>query len=276
MKVICHLLLWLLLITALMLRADAPERSAPAPRSGGAGSSAAKPGKVTGTVQSTRLYTPSDPTATGGLHARLLDAKEPVQQAFAIDNGNPKLVYQGAVSEPVPSAGKNGQEIRFSGLPVAIYDLVFVAPDRFYEGCSLAREADTLSNKDREAISATINKSTPFFDTKKIHRQEGLTGRSGKARCILQEVRTHSVTLQSGEVRADIQVRSIKLAFLEDIGAVAGWQLVHTREIVRTEVGPEDVKGLLPHTYLPGLGGIRVVDTEKDLGELKLSATPGK
>ncbi|MBU0715017.1 MAG: hypothetical protein KJ964_06640 [Verrucomicrobia bacterium] len=219
-------------------------------------------GKVTGTQQSSRLYTKSDPAARGGIHAKLAAFTTPVQQVFAIDNGNPKLVYQGTVLE-------DGKEIQFAGLPVAIYDLVLVAPDRFYEGCRLARDPDTLTDRDRQSIAFTINKSVPFFDTKKIHRCEGTTGRNGKVRCVLQEVRTHPVTLQDATTRTDIQVRSIKLAFLEDVGAV-GWQMVQTREIVRTEVGPKDMKGLLPHCYLPVLGGIRVVDTDKDLGELNL------
>lgn len=219
-------------------------------------------GKVTGTHQSSRLYTKTDPATPGGLHARLSAGTKPVQQAFAIDNGNPKLVYQGTVSE-------DGKEIQFSGLPAAIYDLLLVAPDRFYEGCRLARDPDTLTDRDRQAINETINKSVPFFDTKKINRCEGITGANGKVRCVLQEMRTRPITLQDGSQRTDIQVRSIKLAFLEDVGK-AGWQMVQTREIVRTEVGPQDLKGILPHCYLPGLGGIRVVDTDKDLGELDL------
>ena len=220
-------------------------------------------GKITGTQQSSRLYTKSDPAASGGMHAKLAAFAHPVQQVFAIDNGNPKLIYQGTVSE-------DGKQIQFTGLPSAIYDLVLVASDRFYEGCRLARDPDTLTDRDRQSIAFTINKSVPFFDTKKIHRCEGMSGRNGKVRCVLQEVRTHPVMLQSGIERTDIQVRSIKLAFLEDVGEV-GWQLVKTREIVRTEVGPQDIKGLLPHCYLPGLGGIRVVDTDKDLGELNLT-----
>ena len=219
-------------------------------------------GKVTGTKQSARLYTKSDPAARGGMHAQLVAFANPVQQVFAIDNGNPKLIYQGTVSE-------DGKEIQFSGLPAAIYELVLVASDRFYEGCRLAHDPDTLTDRDRKAIAFTINKSVPFFDTKKIHRCEGVSGRNGKVRCVLQEMRTHPVMLQSGVERTDIQVRSIKLAFLEDVGEV-GWQMVQTREIVRTEVGPQDMKGLLPHCYLPVLGGIRVVDTDKDLGQLNL------
>ena len=219
-------------------------------------------GKVTGTQQSSRLYTKSDPAVAGGMQAKLVAFANPVQQVFAINNANPKMIYQGTVTE-------DGKEIQFTGLPAAIYDLVLVASDRFYEGCRLARDPDTLTDRDRQAIAFTINKSVPFFDTKKIHRCEGATGRNGKVRCVLQEMRTRPVTLQDATIRTDIQVRSIKLAFLEDVGEI-GWQMVQTREIVRTEVGPRDIKGLLPHCYLPVLGGIRVVDTDKDLGELNL------
>ncbi|MCX6993496.1 MAG: hypothetical protein NT011_10190 [Kiritimatiellaeota bacterium] len=220
-------------------------------------------GKVTGTQQSSRLYTKSDPAASGGIHAKLVAFANPVKQVFAIDNGNPKLIYQGTVTE-------DGKEIQFTGLPVAIYDLVLVASDRFYEGCRLTRDPDTLTDRDRTNIAFTINKSVPFFNIKKIHRCEGTTGRNGKARCVLQEMRTKPVTLQDATTRTDIQVRSIKLAFLDDVGDI-GWQMGReTREIVRTEVGPQDLKGLLPHCYLPVLGGIRVVDTDKDLGELNL------
>ncbi|MDD5677339.1 MAG: hypothetical protein PHW60_05015 [Kiritimatiellae bacterium] len=219
-------------------------------------------GEFTGTKQSSRLYTRSDPAASGGIYAKMALTAKPIQQAFAIDSGNPKLVYQGAVS-------KDGKEIRFTGLPTAIYDLMLVTRDSFYEGCRLARDPDTLTDRDRQAIAFMVNKSVPFFDTKKIHRCEGTTGRSGKARCVLQEARTLPITLQDHTTRTDIQVRSLKLAFLEDVGDT-GWQLVMTREILRTEVDPGDVKGLLLHYYFPVLGGIRVVDTEKDLGEINL------
>lgn len=214
--------------------------------------------------QSSRLYTKSDPAASGGIRAMLTAFTNPVQRAYAINNGNPKLVYRGTVSE-------DGKEIQFTGLPAAIYDLMLMASDRFYEGCRLARDPDTLTDRDRQAIAFTINKSVPFFNTKKIHRCEGASGRNGKARCVLQEMRTNTST-QNAATEAtgdDYQVRSIKLAFMEDVGEV-GWQLVLTREIQRTMVGSQDTRGLLPHYYLPSLGGIRVVDTEKDLGELNL------
>ena len=70
------------------------------------------------------------------------------------------------------------------------------------------------------------------------------------------------------EVRADIQVRSIKLALSEDVDI--GWSVVNTREIVRQEVAATDTRGILPHHLSTNLGDIRVIDTIKELGELSL------
>ena len=86
---------------------------------------------------------------------------------------------------------------------------------------------------------------------------------------MLQEMRLRPVTLQDATVHAEIQIRSLKLALLEDVGAV-GWHLVTTREIIRQEVAGNERKGVLPHKYSAALGGIRVVDSVKDLGEIRL------
>ena len=219
-------------------------------------------GQITGTAQSSRLYTAPDPSASGGIHARVAAPDKPASDVFAVSQQDYLKVYRGTLSE-------KGREIAFNGLPVGKYDLLVVYPDEFYEGMVLSREPDTLTEKDRQSIQKTIESSVPFFDTKKIHRSSGTTGKEGKSRCVLQEVRTRPVTLQDGSVRPDIQVRSLKLALVEDVGTV-GWQLGKTREIIRQEVGPKDVKGVLPHRYAEALGGIRVTDAVKDLGELRL------
>ena len=70
-------------------------------------------------------------------------------------------------------------------------------------------------------------------------------------------------------MRADLQVRSFKLALLEDVGP-AGWQVTRTREILRQEVAAGEPRGLLPCKFNPALSGIRVIDTVKDLGEIVL------
>ncbi len=223
-------------------------------------------GAYTGTEQSSRLYTAPDPAAGGGLHARVINSPAPILQVFAMPADKSLRVYKGAVEAA-------GREFSFRGLPVAKYDLVLVTANGFIEGLTLTPDQDTLTEQDRRFIAATIMKSNPFFDTKQIHRCGGGTGDSGKARCVLQEVRTRPVTLQDASVRADIQVRSLKLALLEDVGA-PGWELTQTREVLRTEVAPGDRKGILPHAFNPRLGGIRITDSIKELGDLDLAPQP--
>ena len=218
-------------------------------------------GPYTGTQQSSKLYTPPDPNASGGIRARILFPMKPIRGVYAISQVDITHVYAGTVA--------NEREISFKGLPVGKYDLLVLYADAFYEGMALSQGDDSLTDADRASIEKIIAASVPFFDTKKVHRCIGQTGKEGKAQCVLQEVRTRPVTLQDASVRSDIQIRSLKIAAVEDVGSV-GWQLGDTREIVRQEVGMQDTKGVLPHHESKCLRGIRVVDEVKDLGELKL------
>jgi len=218
-----------------------------------------KAGGHTGTRQSTQLYTPPEPSAGGGLRGTLV-AAPPLRHVFAVPADDPKKVYKGAVDG-------EGKSFAFSGLPTARYDLLLVFDDEAREGFVLARDPSTLTAQDQAKIKEKLESSGPFFDTKVIHRCEGATGREGKARCVLQELRTRPVTLQDGSVRSDIQIRSFKLALLEEVGI--GWQLVRTRELLRQEVAAAERKGVLPVKHVPALGGLRVIDTIKDLGQIK-------
>ena len=56
---------------------------------------------------------------------------------------------------------------------------------------------------------------------------------------------------------------------MEDVGS-AGWSMEASREIIRQEVLPNHTRGVLPHHYSSKLGGIRVVETTKDLGNLSM------
>ena len=226
-------------------------------------------GEFSGTVQSTRLYTRPDPSAGGGIRARIVSPAHPILKVFAVPADDPKRVYLGQVAS-------EGREVRFQGLPVGKYDLMVLYDTEFYEGFILSQEPDALTEADRTSIEKAIRRAVPFFEIKQIHRLEGATGREARARCVLQEYRAKVTLDQMGNQMKDIQIRSIKLAFIEDVGAV-GWQLLNTREIVRQEVSGTMTRGLLADRFQPNLSGIRVIDTVKDLGELRLaveSASP--
>jgi hypothetical protein len=221
-----------------------------------------KPYKPTGTKQSSQLYTAPDPSAAGGLRGVVKAPKQPLTAVFALDADNSAKLYQGTI---LP----DGHTFEFKGLPVAKYDLFVLFPNEFFEGITLTRDEDTLEKKDRDFIEGTVMRSSPFFNEKKIHRIAGTTGREGKAGIVLQELRSRPVTLQDASVRSDIQIRSLKKGFFEDVGAV-GWHLTLSREIVRQEVGGAMPKGLILGNHVPSLGRLRVIDAVKDLGELDL------
>lgn len=223
-------------------------------------------GQYTGTKQSSQLYTPPDPSAQGGIRGSILIPNKPVVAIFAMPQDDYRKVYKGEIV-----GGKSS--FAFTGLPVGKYDLIVIFPDSFYDGILLNRESNTLTSRDGEAINKSIMKSTPFFDTKKLHRCEGVTGHAGKARAVLQEVCTHPVTLQDASERSDIQIRSIKVALLEDVNL--GWSVTETREIIRQEVGGNETKGVLPNYHVARLGNIRVIDSVKDLGALSLAGGAG-
>lgn len=224
---------------------------------------AALAGSVTGTRQSTRLYTAPNPFAGGGIAFALPRTAPPLKAAVAVPALSREYAFAGEI-------GPDGRSARFAGLPVDRYDLLLVFDDWCAEGFLLHRDPDTLTDADRAAIESTVRRSVPFFDTKAIHRCEGAGGSAGRAAAFLQEVRTRPVTLQDASVRMDIQVRSLKLAFFEEVGP--GWHMVRTRELLRQEVGPRDTKGLLKHVFHPALQGIRVMESVRDLGVLDLPA----
>lgn len=217
-------------------------------------------GKYTGTQQGSRLYTKPESSAGGGIRGSIAEPRKAIVGVYAISQSDYRKVYEGTVG---------GSEFTFSGLPTGKYDLLVVFPDSFHDGVLLNRESSTLTSKDLQSISSNVMRATPFFDTKKIHRCEGVTGHAGKARAVLQEVRTRPVTLQDASVRSDIQIRSIKVALLEDVNL--GWSITETREVIRQEVGGSEMKGVLPNYFNARLGNIRVIDTVKDLGELNLA-----
>ncbi len=216
----------------------------------------------TGTKTSGKLYTAPDASDPGGLRGRIGYPKLPLLAALAVPNSELARCYKATIS-------KDGSSFEFNNLPTAKYDLLLLFPQMFYEGMTLNRSANTLATNDWKSITEILSHSEPFFEIKKIHRLEGVSGGAGWAQAVFQEVRARPVTLQDATVHNDIQIRTIKLARFENVGPA--WQMLITREVVRQEVANKERKGLLPHFYAPEkLSSLRVVDTVKDLGTLEL------
>ena len=224
----------------------------------------------TDTKQSSKLYTETDPNDPGGLRGRIALPRERLIGIFAIPvddlkSGKPR-VFKGNIAA-------DGHAFEFNNLPTSKYDLVLLFPGAFYEGITLSRADSTLATNDWKSILHILSKSEPYFEIKRTHRMEGVTGGAGWAQSVVQEMRERPVTLQDATVHTEIQTRSLKLMRFEDVGPA--WQLLVTREIVRQEVGGQEHKGLLLHSYCPDqLGGLRVVNTVKDLGAVELMQQP--
>ncbi|MGA3172263.1 MAG: hypothetical protein ABSE62_14755 [Chthoniobacteraceae bacterium] len=222
----------------------------------------ATPSTVGGEYKSTLLYTPPDPSATGGLR---FVSSQPLEFAFAVPENNQEHVYKGAID-----AAKTG--VSFSNLPVAMYDLVLAATGQFYEGVSLNRDENSLAPGDLAAIEEIFSRSVPFFNVKRTVVVKGTPGDQGQAAAIVQWMRIGGNLMnQNADLMVGHQIRSLRMAFLADVGV--GWQVTATREIIRTDVFPKDMnKGMLPVSYVDALNGVRVVDSVKDVGAIDLSA----
>lgn len=219
-----------------------------------------QPGPYTGTLQSGKIYTPPDPQATGGIRGTIDRSVGQPLGVLAMPQDRWQVLYLAELGD----AGA----FEFTGLPPGRYDLIVLLDDRIFEGLTLTRLKDNLTPEDHYQIKAKIDVSSGFYNEKHIDRCEGVTGRAGQARAFLQELRTRPITLQSHKVRSDLQIRSIKLVLLEQVGP--GWVIEQTRELIRQEVGPPDTKGFLPSYRQEDLNGIRVVTSIKNIGTLRL------
>ncbi|MFO7937872.1 MAG: hypothetical protein R6V06_09750 [Kiritimatiellia bacterium] len=213
----------------------------------------------------TRLYTPPDTSASGGIKGRIVNPVKPIEQILAMPPDQPKKVYKGRIT------GDDRQDFFFGNLPMAKYNLFVIYEDEFYEGLRLSRKPDTLTKKDHEGIEKIVMKSDPFFNHKIIHRMEGTTGRGNYARCLTTQYRDQSAPgkVVEGEgfgvdMDRNLGRRTYKLIWLKHVGV--GWQIVRKRDLYPVTVPLKELKP--KHNYTKKLSGIRVTNKVKDLGTI--------
>ena len=204
-----------------------------------------------------RLYTKTDPTATGGLKGEIVSPAKPIVEILAMPPDEPRFVYEGKL------AGPDNRSFLFENLPMARYNLFVIYEDEFYEGLELSRIKDTLTPADHKSIEYIINESDPFFNKKEFHRMAGTTGRGNFARCIVTEYRDKGAQgVAAGGFR-----RTFKLIWLKQVGP--GWQVVQKRDLYPVTTTSNH---LTPkHYFSDTLSKIRVTDQIKDLGKIALS-----
>jgi len=244
------------------------------------------------TQVSANLYSKPDPAAAGGIKGVIADAPSEVLGVLVIAQKFPDVaalsnIEGGTSDKNVRNINKDiknevylarlGSDNAFEahGLPPGKYDLFVLCENCFYEGLLLSRAENTLQETDIKSIKNKINESNPFFNLKHQHRIEGQTGTYGRARVVEQEVRTLPVTLQDARVLSHIQIRSIKLCFMESVGTArlgTHWEMKKTREIIRQELGPPETKGVITGHFRKSLQGVRVSGRLRDIGVIRLAA----
>ncbi|NLL84499.1 MAG: hypothetical protein GX230_09725 [Lentisphaerae bacterium] len=241
------------------------------------------PSPYTGTIQATKLYTASD--GPGSIKGQIVTPPSEVLGVFAVSREKHKTVMttkllQGGTREDAKyriavyiAHLNDDNSFIIKGMQEGIYDLLVLCSRGYYNGLQLNRRGSDLTAVDKKTITDKINLSNPYFNQKHIARMAGGTGRAAKARVLVQEVRTLPITLQDASTRHDIQTRSIKLFLMEDVQVTGSpaWSVEETREIVRQEVGPPDLKGALPEYFCKALNGILVVDATEDVGNIRLT-----
>ncbi len=218
-----------------------------------------------------RLYTEINPADEGGIKGVIANPHKPILQILAIPPEEPRFVYKGKVT------GNDKQGFLFESLPMAVYDLIVIYEDEFYEGFELHPKASTLTTEDVKKINHIITESQPFFTKKIIHRVEGTTGRGNVSRCVVTFLRDKASTGTSSH-RAGLEYmvnqkglgwrRTFKLIWLKDVGP--GWQVVQARDLYPIWV--KTGSPLPQHRYSEKLSRIRVTDSIKDLGTISMDA----
>ena len=201
-----------------------------------------------------RLYTAPDPSASGGIRGTV---NAVVTHALAVDHERVH-VYRADMSN-------GGKTFVFSHLPVGKYDLVLVTNDaRVYEGLTLGAEKRDLPAGSMENLQKCVTAQDAFFNRCKIHRL-GFDGEN--AFLFVERIRNQPILKQNAETpHATLR----RLEIIEVAQAADNWQVTTNRHLYREEQPPNGINNVR-HLYVPELGGLRVIDSVKDLGSILLS-----
>lgn len=202
-----------------------------------------------------RIYTAPDPAAPGGITGALPAGE--VTHALAV-NSEQVQVYRAL---PVPGSS----QFRFENLPVGKYDLVLVTKARqVFEGLRLGAALTALTPTARLNLETRVAKADSYFNRHIIHRCGLLDER---ILAFVERLRDRPILTQGG---AGVDENMRRLEIIELTQAADDWQMTKTRHVYRQYEPREKSPPFLRHTYVPALGGIRVVTTLKELGTIML------
>ena len=208
---------------------------------------------TTSFAQAGRIYTAPDPAATGGMSGAF---PEPLTHAVAVERDRVRVFRANLTPD--------GTAFRFEHLPVGKYDLVlFARSGTVYEGIALG-EPPTLAAASAKHLEERIAASDGFYNRSRIHRT-GISADGEMLLAFVERYRANDVLKQNGEALGQM-VRRFEID--EMTRASDDWQLTTSRHLYRE--GEPILAQFRSTIHVPDLGGLRVINTSKDLGKIAL------
>lgn len=209
----------------------------------------------TALAQAGRIYTQPEPANPGGIAGRV---PSELTHAVAIEHDRTR-VYLAQLSG-------GGTEFRFEHLPIGKYDLVlFTKSGPVFEGLALGAAA-TLAEAPAAHLKERVTAQDGFFNQATIHRM-GLSEDGETLLAFVERYRANKIYKQNGEILGEL-VRRFEV--IEFARAEDDWQLTTTRHFYREGEPVPAHPDFRKTVDIPALGGVRVINQLKDLGEIAL------
>lgn len=208
---------------------------------------------TTAFAQAGRIYTAPDLASTGGMSGAF---PEPLTHAVAVEHDRVRVFRANLTPD--------GTTFRFEHLPVGKYDLVlFARSGTVYEGIALG-DPPTLAAPSAKHLEERIAASDGFYNRSRIHRT-GISADGEMLLAFVERYRANDVLKQNGEALGQM-VRRFEID--EMTRASDDWQLTTSRHLYRE--GEAVLAQFRSTVHVPDLGGLRVINTSKDLGKIAL------
>lgn len=197
------------------------------------------------------------PGANGGLSGTV---DQPVTHALALNRDHVSC-YKGEISA-------DGKSFKLTGLPTGKYDLIFVTKtNQVHEGLDLGAQNMKLTGIVLKHLEERVSLADNFFNKAHLHRY-AISEDGEKLFGFIERIRDRPTLTQGGET---MKVNLRRFDVTEFAKAQDDWMMVNARHVYREETTQIPNMPFAPHFFNAKLGNFRVIDSNKDLGSLKLA-----
>lgn len=208
-----------------------------------------------GAENTKNFYTKPNPEAGGGISGKV---DRPLFTAIALERDRTSS-YKASLEE-------GGLRFVFKGLPTGKYDLILVTKDDLLiEGLFLGEAGDLVTGESHARFQERVAAADSFFNKFQVQRF-GIIEGGAKILAFIERMRDKP-TLTGGGRQLEGAVRRLEIAQFDR--AADTWSFLVNRHLYREEEAPGKTQFLKNH-HMPQIGGIRIIDSSKDLGTISL------